>query len=83
MVTPVGIGKDAFWQGILSGKSAVRRPLLFDPSPFRSQVAAEVPDFDPADYLDAHGLKRRDRFAQFAVIASRLAIEDAGLDIEK
>jgi 3-oxoacyl-[acyl-carrier-protein] synthase II len=83
VVTPIGTGVEAFWQGVMAGKSAVRRATLFDPSPFRSQVAAEVPDFDVLDYLDARRAKRLDRFAQFAVVSARLAIEDAGMDTER
>ncbi len=82
MVTPIGTGAKAFWNGVVAGKSAVRRPTLFDPSPFRSQVAAEVDGFDVADYVDARRAKRLDRFAQFAVASARLAMEDSGIDIE-
>lgn len=83
MVTPIGVGKNAFWQGVMSAKSAIRRATSFDPSPFRSQVAAEVSGFDPCDYLDVRRCKRLDRFAQFAVVSAKLAIEDSGLDLEK
>ncbi|MBI2843108.1 MAG: beta-ketoacyl-ACP synthase II [Armatimonadetes bacterium] len=83
MVTPVGIGKERFWAGVRAGKSGIRRPTQFDSSAFRSQVAAEVRDFDPSDYLDKKRSARLDRFAAFAVVSARLAIEDAGIDIER
>lgn len=79
-VTPIGIGKDSFFEGLRGGKSAVKRITSFDPSELRSQVAAEVADFDPPDYLDAKMLRRMDRFSQFAMVAARLAIADAKLD---
>lgn len=81
MVTPIGIGKDAFWQGVQSCKSAIRTPTRFDPSIFRSQCAAEVDDFDPANYVDIKKAKRLDRFAQFAVVSAVLAAQDSGLDM--
>lgn len=82
-VTPIGIGKDAFWRGLQSGESAVRRISTFDVSEFRSQVGAEILDFDPTDYIERKQLKRLDRFAQFSLTAARLAITDADLDIAK
>jgi len=81
MVTPIGIGREEFWRGVLAGRSAVRRPRRFDCSAFRSQVAAEVDGFDACDYLDARRARRLERFAQFAVASALLAVEDAGLDL--
>jgi len=80
-VTPVGIGKEAFWDGIRSGRSAVRRVSAFDPSRFCSQIAAQIRDFDPSNYLDLRQAGQLDRYAQFCVAAGRLAIGDAGLDL--
>jgi 3-oxoacyl-[acyl-carrier-protein] synthase II len=79
-VTPIGCGAAAFSAGLRAGRSAVRHISRFDPSPFRSRVAAEVPDFRPDDFLEARRSKRFDRFAQFAVVSAQLAIEHAGLD---
>ena len=81
-VTPIGIGKEAFWDGLVAGRSAVRRITRFDASVLRSQIAAEV-DFDPVPFFDARTLKRLDRFSQFSVAAARLAVEDAGLVLER
>lgn len=78
-ITPVGTGVQGLWEGLRRGRSAVRRIARFDPSPFRSQIAAEVEDFDPLAYLDRKRVQRLDRFSQFAVAAGRLALADAGL----
>jgi len=81
-ITPIGIGVEGLWRGILEGRSGVRRVRRFEPSAFASQVAAEVVDFDPAAFLDPKQVKRLDRFAQFAVVCARQAVADAGLDLE-
>jgi 3-oxoacyl-[acyl-carrier-protein] synthase II len=80
VVSPVGIGRSAFWDGLRRGRSPVKRIDRFDASRFRSQVAAQVDDFEPTDYLDPKSASRTDRFSQFGLAAARLAIEDAGLD---
>ena len=79
-VSPIGLGADGLWEGLHRRTSAVRRIDRFDPTPFRSHIAAQVDDFDPADYMDAARIKRTDRFAQFSVAAARMALEDARLD---
>ena len=79
-VTPVGIGVEAFWQGLRAGKSGIARVTHFDPSDFRSQLAAEVKDFDPQEWIDKKSIERMDRFTQFAVAAAAMAMKDAGLD---
>ncbi|HEU4672613.1 MAG TPA: beta-ketoacyl-[acyl-carrier-protein] synthase family protein [Candidatus Limnocylindrales bacterium] len=78
-LTAAGIGRDAFWAGVQAAVSPVRRIDRFDPSPFRSQVAAQVDAFDPLDQIDAADARRLDRFSQFAMSAGRLALDDAGL----
>jgi len=80
-VTPVGIGHEALWEGVRAGQSAVRRITRFDASTFPSQIAAEVRDFSPTDFMEARRLKRLDRFSQFALAAARLAVDDAGLPL--
>lgn len=82
-VTPIGIGKDEFWKNLVAGKSGIRKITRFDASEYNSQIAGEVDGFDPADYMDAKESKRMDRYSQFAVAAAKMAIEDAGLDLEK
>ncbi len=82
-VTPIGHGPDGLWLGLRAGRSAVRPITRFDPSPFRSRVAAEIDDFDPRDYMDARVAHRLDRFAQFALATARQAIADAALDLAR
>ena len=79
-VTAIGHGRQGLWEGVQRGASAVRGLTRFDPSPYRARMAAEV-ELDVAAYLDRRQLKRLDRFAQFAVIAARMAVEDAALRI--
>ncbi len=80
VVAPGGVGAKAFWELLTSGRTATRTISFFDPSPFRSQVAAEC-DFDPAACgLTPAQAGRMDRAAQFAVVAAAEAVADAGLE---
>jgi len=81
MVTPIGIGLDAFWSGLQAGRSPVKRIDRFDPSQFRSQVAAQIDDFEPTDHMDAKTARQTDRFSQLGLAAGRLAINDAKIDM--
>ena len=83
VISPIGNTKEDFWDAILAGKSGVARITCFDPSHFSSHIAAEVKNFDPAPYINAKGLRRMDRFVQFAICASKMAVNDAKLDLEK
>jgi 3-oxoacyl-[acyl-carrier-protein] synthase II len=80
-ITPIGITVDGLWTGLRAQRSAVTVVTRFDPSPFRSRIAAEVRDFEPADFMERRRAKRLDRFGQFAVAAARMALEDAGIDL--
>jgi 3-oxoacyl-[acyl-carrier-protein] synthase II len=84
VVSPVGTGKTDFWHGIVSGKSGVKRITRIK-EVYRSAclVAAEITDFEPTKYMEPKQAKRTDRFIQFAIAASRLAVEDAHLDMSK
>ena len=82
-ITPIGIGKDEFWKGLLEGRNGIGRITHFDPDGFEAQIAGEVKGFDPTAYIDKKESKRMDRCTQFAVAAAKLAIEDAGLDLDK
>jgi 3-oxoacyl-(acyl-carrier-protein) synthase len=73
-VTPIGTGVDGLWAGLGARTSAVREITRFDPTRFRSRIAAEIPDFRPHDHLDAKRAKRLDRFSQLAVTSARLAL---------
>lgn len=79
-VTPIGTAAGGLWEGLERRRSAVRTVTRFDPAPFRSRIAAEIPDFRPQDFLAAKRARRLDRFSQLAVTSARLALEDAGLD---
>jgi 3-oxoacyl-[acyl-carrier-protein] synthase II len=78
-VTPIGTTARGLWDGLLARRSAVRVLTRFDPTPFRSHIAAEIPDFRPQDFLEAKRAKRLDRFSQLAVTSARLALADAAL----
>ena len=81
VVAPNGIGIENFWDSLIHGRSAVRRITHFDASSYPCQVAAEVPDFKPTDYMDYRTAKRLARFAQFALAASKMAIMDSRIDL--
>jgi 3-oxoacyl-[acyl-carrier-protein] synthase II len=83
VVTPIGITREGLWEGLQSGRSAVRTITRFDPSPFRSRNAAEIDGFDAADFLEQKRAKRLDRFGHFAVACARLALDDAAIDLTK
>jgi 3-oxoacyl-[acyl-carrier-protein] synthase II len=79
-VTPIGISAEGFMAGLRRRESAVRKVSRFDPTPFRSHIAAQADDFDAADFIDRSRLRRLDRFAQFSVAAARMALDDARLN---
>ena len=82
-VTPIGTGAEGLWAGLRARRSAVRAITRFDASPFRSRIAAEIPDFRPLDFLEERRARRLDRFSQLAVVAARLALQDAALVLER
>ena len=79
LVTAIGTGVDAFRAGLRAGHSPVTRIDRFDPSAFRSQVAAQVDDFDPLAWMPPKTARQLDRFSQFGMVAGRLALDDAAL----
>ena len=81
VVAPGGVTRDQFWATIIEGRTATRRISFFDPSPFRSQIAAEC-DFDAAGLTDAER-RRADRYVQFALAASIEAVADSGLALDE
>ncbi|UCH12614.1 MAG: beta-ketoacyl-ACP synthase II [Candidatus Omnitrophota bacterium] len=82
VVTPVGSGKRAFWEAVCHGKNGIHKISSFDATDFTSQIAGEVKDFDPAEFLSAKDIKRTDRFVQFAMVASRYAVKDSNLKLD-
>jgi len=83
IISPIGNTKEEFWNSILAGKNGVARLTCFDPSNFTSHIGAEVKNFDPTPYVNPKELRRMDRFVQFALCASKMAINDSKLDLEK
>src|SRR6188474_440818 len=78
-VTPLGIGREAFWRGLIAGESGVRRIAAFDPSTFPVQIAAEVPSFDWEAQLNPKDRKHVPRTVPLALAAAREALHDAGI----
>ncbi|MCT4594874.1 MAG: beta-ketoacyl-ACP synthase II [Anaeromicrobium sp.] len=82
-VTPVGIGKEEFWKNIKEGKSGIGLITNFDTENHSVKIAGEVKDFDPLQFIDKKEAKRMDKFTQFGIAASKLAVKDAKLDLDK
>lgn len=82
-ITPLGNNVDAFWDALKQGENGIDKIDRFDVEDYSTQMAALVKDFDPKDYMDRKEARRMDRFTQFAVAASREAMENAGLDASK
>jgi 3-oxoacyl-[acyl-carrier-protein] synthase II len=78
-VTALGQGVGPTWEGLVAGRSGIRRIASFDPSRLTSQIAAEVLDFDPSAVLDRKEMRRMDRYIQFGLVAAREALDQAGL----
>ncbi len=83
VITPLGTGVDKTWQGLLEGRSGIRKITHFDASSYPVQIAGEVPDFDPRDYIEEKEIKKMDRFIHFALAASEMALNDSGLQINQ
>lgn len=82
-ITPIGNSVEEFWNGIKEGKTGFGPITYFDTADYRCKLAAEVKDFDPAQYMDKKSARRMEQFCQFAVAATGQAISDAGLDMEQ
>lgn len=81
-VTPIGNNVEAFWKGIKAGKCGIDTVTHFDASAFKTQIAGEVKDFEPTDYMDKKEARKMDRYTQFALVAATEAVEDAKLNME-
>jgi len=81
-ITPLGIGANTYWRGIVDGRSGISYIDAFDTSDLEVKIGGQVRGFNPRDFMDFKVAKRMDRFAQFAVAASREAIENANLTID-
>lgn len=82
-ITPIGKDVDSFWNGLKEKKVGIAPIFQFDTTDFKATLAAEVKDFDPKDYMDPKAAKRMERFAQFAVAATKEALEMSGIDMQK
>lgn len=78
VVSPIGIGQDAYWDSLKHGKSGIKRISSLDASSYPCKIAGEIPEFDPVDFMPAQLSRRIARFAQLGLAAARLAVEDAG-----
>ena len=81
LTTPLGIGLDNVWERILDGQSGVGPITRFDASSHDTRIAAEVKDFRPEEYIPPKELRRMDLFIQYALAATKIAVQDAGLDM--
>jgi 3-oxoacyl-[acyl-carrier-protein] synthase II len=81
-LSPLGLDAESTWRGLIEGRSGIGPITRFDPAGFPSRIAGEVKGFDPEQWLDPRDVKKFDRFVHFAVAATRMAIDDAGLDLE-
>lgn len=84
IISPIGNSREEFLKSLQEGKNGVGRITQFDPTGFDSQIAAEVKDFDPTPFnINPKELRRMERFVQFAVVASKIAVADSALNLEK
>ncbi|MSQ31021.1 MAG: beta-ketoacyl-[acyl-carrier-protein] synthase II [Dehalococcoidia bacterium] len=81
-ITPLGVGLDLFWGNAVAGRSGIRRMTLADPINYPCQVAGEVPDFDYTQFMDPKDGRRMARFSQYAVAATRMALDHAAIDLD-
>jgi 3-oxoacyl-[acyl-carrier-protein] synthase II len=80
MISPLGIGNEPTWQGLIEGRSGIGPITKFDVSQYAARIAGEVKGFNPEDYIEKKELKKSDTFIHYAVAASQMAIDDAKLD---
>ena len=80
-VTPIGLGAEGLWDGLRRRVSAIRTITRFDPSVFKSRIAGEVDGFHPTDHIEERRARRLDRYSQFTIAATRMALADASLDL--
>lgn len=81
ILSPIGIGRNSYWEALFQGKTGFRTISLFDTAPFKVTIAGEICDFDPVHFLGKKGLRDLDRSTQLINAAAKLALEDSGLEI--
>ncbi len=82
-ITPIGIGKEHFWNSLIQGNSGIGLISRFDTTDFDTKIGAEVKEFDPSNYIDKKEARRMDRFTQYAVVGAKLALEDGNVKLDK
>ena len=82
MVSPLGIGNEPTWQGLVEGRSGIDRITKFDTTDFPSKIAGEVRGFEPGQWIEKKEIKKSDTFIHYAIAASQIAKDDSGLDLE-
>lgn len=82
VISPIGLGKEAFWEALKAGRSGISLITAFDASAFTTRFAGEIRDFDPSKFIDLKRLKRMDRTSQLAVACAKMAVQDAGLNFQ-
>jgi 3-oxoacyl-[acyl-carrier-protein] synthase II len=80
MISPLGIGNEPTWQGLVEGRSGIGRITKFDPSAFACQIAGEVHGFEPEKWIEKKEVKKSDTFIHYAIVTSQMAADDSGLD---
>jgi len=83
VVSPIGIGKEAFQKSLSSGKSGISTITRFDTSELPVRIAAEIKNFDPHLFMDKKLIRRTDLFSQYGIAATKMAVEDAGIDFDR
>ena len=81
LVTPLGTGVEKTWAALCAGQSGIGRITKFDPAAYDAQIAGEVRDFDPGQFIEKKEIKKMDTFIHYAVGAAQLAVDDAGLKV--
>ena len=83
MISPLGVGNEATWQGLVEGRSGIGPITKFDASEFACRIAGEVKGFDPHNWIDKKDVKKSDTFIHYAIAAAQMAVDDAKLDTQK
>jgi 3-oxoacyl-[acyl-carrier-protein] synthase II len=83
VIAPNGIGVENFWDSLVHGRSGIKTISRFDVSSYPSKIAGEVQDFDPTDYMNSKSARRMDRFSQFGVACSKMALADSSINLER
>lgn len=81
-ITPIGIGKDDYWNALLEGKSGIGYITRFDTEKYDTKIGAEIKDFYPEDFMDRKETRRMDRFTQYAIAGTDLALKDGKINLE-